>query len=419
MKNITIGYAGISHLGLNSSIAAAEKVTKVIAFDYNKKMINELKLGKTIINEPNLKNKISELKDKIHFTSNIKDLIKCDIVYISQDVPTNNEGESDLSSIEELVQTVNLVIKKETTLVILCQVPPGFTRKIKRPIRKLYYQVETLIFGRAIERATLPERIILGCSDEKHFIDVNLNNFLKSFNCPIISMVYESAELAKTAINIILASQVSVANSLAEICEKFKGDWNEIIPALKLDKRIGHYAYLNPGLGISGGNIERDLRTLSEISKKHKANNIYLESIIQLSNYRKKWVQNIFLKENNINKVCNICVLGLTYKLETDSLKNSPSIELINTFKNVNIKVYDPIVKKINANNEVIFCNSAYEAVKEAEMLFIMLPYQEFKDLKWNKIFSIMKKRIIIDPFRVINSKYNDKNLTLYVLGKK
>ena len=231
-------------------------------------------------------------------------------------------------------------------------------------------------------------------------------------------MIFESAELAKTAINIVLASQVSVANSLAEICEKSEGDWNEIIPALNLDKRIGHYAYLNTGLGISGGNIERDLKTLSEISKKIKANNVYLDSIIKLSNYRKKWAINLFKKENINKKIKNVCVLGLAYKIDTHSTKNSPSIELIKYLKNTKIKVYDPIIKDIKNYKKVLFCKSPYDAIVDADILFLMLPYKEFSDLKTNKIFQLMRGSIVVDPFRLIDIKYNSKNITHHVLGK-
>ena len=416
--DLKIGYAGMSHLGINSSAAAAEKVSKVIAFDKSSKIISELKSGNTIVDEPQLKETIKGLKYKIDYTSEITDLVDCDLVYISKDVPTDESGESNFLDINKLIYEVNEIISKEAILIVLCQVPPGFTRKIKRRFSKLYYQVETLIFGRAVERAKFPERIILGCSDDKHNVEKKLYNFLDCFSCPIIPMIYESAELAKTAINIVLASQVSVANSLAEICENSNGDWNEIIPALNLDKRIGNFAYLSPGLGISGGNIERDLKTLSDISKNINGNNIFLESIIKLSNYRKMWAQKIFFKENFNNNLKNVSILGLSYKLNTNSIKNSPSIELIKSLKDVNFRVYDPIIKEINDFPNVTFSFSPYEAIKDSDILFIMLPYDEFKKLNWEKVFKLMSTNILIDPFRVVSKKAKINKIKHYVLGK-
>ena len=152
INNLKVGYAGMSHLGINSSIAAAEKVDTVIAYDEKKEIITLLNLNDTIVDEPKLKMMMKKFKHKIKYTSNLKDLTDCDIVYISQDVPTDKMGKSNFIKINNLIKKVNKVISETTSLVILCQVPPGFTRQINRTSKKLFYQVETLIFGKAIER---------------------------------------------------------------------------------------------------------------------------------------------------------------------------------------------------------------------------------------------------------------------------
>ena len=159
-------------------------------------------------------------------------------------------------------------MNKKAILVILCQVPPGFCRKINWPKKQLYYQVETLIFGKALERASFPERFIIGTEKKDNKISKVYKNYLKTYKCPILNMSYESAELAKISINIYLISTVTTSNILYEICEKVNANWKDIIPSLQLDRRIGKFAYLRPGLGISGGNLERDLTTLSELQKK-------------------------------------------------------------------------------------------------------------------------------------------------------
>ena len=103
-------------------------------------------------------------------------------------------------------------------------------------------------------------------------------------------MKYESAEFAKIAINTYLSASVTTSNTLAELCEKLGADWSEIIPTLKMDRRIGNYAYLRPGLGISGGNLERDLNNLIKFSKKHKTSNALIKGMILNSHYNKNWV---------------------------------------------------------------------------------------------------------------------------------
>jgi UDPglucose 6-dehydrogenase len=249
MKHPVVGYAGLTHLGLNSAAASASKGFSVVGYHNDSYLIDQLKQGKIHLTEPDLEELIAENMSRLQFSSDHKSLSSCDIVYISVDVPTDDQGVSDLAAIYEMINIVSSVLIENALLVILCQVPPGFTRTLQWPSYQLFYQVETLIFGRAIERACFPERFILGCSDPKKSVDERLLTFLNSFNCQILPMLYESAELAKISINMFLIASVSASNTLAEVCESIGADWNEIVPALRLDKRIGNYAYLSPGLG--------------------------------------------------------------------------------------------------------------------------------------------------------------------------
>ena len=155
-------------------------------------------------------------------------------------------------------------------------------------------------------------------------------------------MRYESAELAKISINFFLVSSVTTANILAEVCEKIGADWNEIVPALQLDKRIGKYAYLKPGLGISGGNLERDLATILKISKEKHTHRSVIKEWIENSKYRKNWLSNCFRNDvlpNFSDGKIDICLLGLAYKENTHSTKNSPSINFILELKDLNVKL--------------------------------------------------------------------------------
>ena len=190
-------------------------------------------------------------------------------------------------------QKLGVLIKKlnkNIPIIILSQVPPGFTRNYYKIKKNLYYQVETLIFGQAIKRALKPERFIIGSNNSSDNLFFKFKKFLDSFKCPILTMKYESAELSKIAINCYLASSVSITNTLVEISSKLNADWNEIVPTLQLDRRIGKYAYLKPGLGISGGNIERDLATIKEIGNSNNTNINLIKTIINLSKYNKDWL---------------------------------------------------------------------------------------------------------------------------------
>ena len=250
--NLIIGYVGLTHLGINYAVASAIKGFNVVCYDDDKNIISSLKKKKIPFYEKNTEKNLKKKFKLFKFTNKINDLKNCDLVFISRDVPTDSNGKSNLLEIKKLIKKIVKIIKTECNLIILCQVPPGFTRSIKWPSNRLFYQVETLIFSNALERALFPERIIIGKSLNK--MNKKYNFFLKKFKCPILEMNYESAELAKISINIFLISSVTSTNILSEISENIGANWLDISNALKLDKRIGKYAYLKPGLGISGGN---------------------------------------------------------------------------------------------------------------------------------------------------------------------
>ena len=208
-------------------------------------MIDRLDKGDLPVVEPDLPELLANNRSRLAFTAEVADLAACDVVYLALDVPTDDAGTSDLTGLDRLLELVIPALGPKATLVVLSQVPPGFTRARLRPGLSLYYQVETLIFGRAMERALHPERFIVGCADPAEPLPPALQAYLQAFGCPILPMRLESAELTKIAINCCLVSSISVANTLAELCEGIGAVWGEIAPALKLDRRIGQHAYLS------------------------------------------------------------------------------------------------------------------------------------------------------------------------------
>ena len=399
-----IGFIGMTHLGIVSSIAAAEKNFNVICYDQDKEKINKLNKSLFEIDEPKLNYYYKKNTKKIKFTNDLKELNSTSLVYLSIDIKTNSSGKSDYTEINEIITKISKNLNKKIILIILCQIAPGFTRKIKWPKNKLFYQVETLIFGKAFERALKPERIIVG-QDATKKLPIKYKKFLTQFKCPLITMNYESAELSKISINLFLISQVMTTNSIVEIAKKIGADWNSIKLALNLDKRIGKKSYLDPGLGISGGNLERDLSTMQTLAHKQRTSSILFQTFESLSKYYKDWCYREFekIRKNNKLKIINVGVLGLAYKNNTNSIKNSPSILLIKKLlkKNIKVIVNDPILKKENISLPVTYENNPEKIIYETDAIFVMLNsknYQKIK-LKYNKI---NKKKYFIDPFSVI-----------------
>ena len=417
-KQLRVGYAGMTHLGTNYAIASASKGFKTTGYDVDETIISELNNGTCKINEPNLHEGMIAHKELLTYTTSLQDLAHCDIVFVSLDVQTDAQGNSDLSQIEQLISSLLPTLKKDAALVILCQVPPSFTRQINWPNTQLFYQVETLVFGNALHRAQHPERLIIGCHSTEKGISPSYLSYLQSFECPILPMRYESAELAKIAINCCLVASISVTNSLSEICEKINADWSEIQPALKLDQRIGEHAYLKPGLGIAGGNLERDLATIVKLAKKYGTDSKVIESFQTNSNHRKQWVLKILHQQlASLLTPPKIAIWGLSYKENTHSIKNSPSVELVNHLRSFNIIAYDPVVKRI-LTPDIEYANSALDAAKDADILVVMTPWDEFKQISLKQVQEVMKGKIIIDPFMTFSNNLEMSSSHYFTLGK-
>ena len=419
-KILNIGFVGLTHLGLNYLAASSEKGFKVVGVDLDENKVDKLKKFDIDYKEPNLKKTILKNKKEIIFSSNLNFLKSCNIVFISQDVFTNSLNKGDFDGLRKLTMQTSKFLNKKAIMVILSQTQPGFTRKINFDGNRLYYQVETLIFGEALKRALNPERIIIGCKSSKSKVNEFFINYLKKFSCPIIKMGYESAELAKISINILLASSITTTNVLARACEKVSADWHEIIPALKLDKRIGKNAYIKPGLGISGGNIERDINSIGEILKKENKTFSIIKVFQKNSLYMKSWVYRVLKKEKILSKKnkFNIGILGLSYKENTNSIKNSPAIYLLKKIRNTKVNVYDPgvILKKIRNCQQA---DNIRSLVNNSNVIILMTPWPEFGNIKNILRKQKSRKIILIDPYRIIDfEKIKNKHFKYFTIGK-
>jgi UDPglucose 6-dehydrogenase len=417
-----IGYAGMTHLGLVSASAATAQGFRTIAFDADAALVSRLKRGELPVNEPGLPELIKRYQHELVFTSDGATLGECDVVYVAVDVPTDDQGQSDLTPIAAMIEYVRPQLAAKALLVILSQVPPGFTRPLPVPADRLYYQVETLVFGRAVERAIKPERFIVGCADPRQALPPALQAFLESFTCPILPMAYESAELAKISINFCLVASIAVANTLAEVCERVGADWSDIAPALKLDKRIGQGAYLSPGLGIAGGNLERDLRTIVQIGEAKKTDVGVVKAWLANSAHRKDWTWQVLwrvLQDHDLtaNPDAKIAVLGLAYKENTHSTKNSPALALLEHLRGMSVRVHDPVVPAAVAP----WTTSAADplaAATGADVLVIATPWPQYRDLPPVELARVMKGRTVLDPYRVLDGRACvAAGLTYHTLG--
>jgi UDPglucose 6-dehydrogenase len=398
-----VGFAGMTHLGINSLVATAARGFRVVGYHDAPTLIAGLDQLRMPVVEPGLDELAVANRERMSFSADARALADCDMVYIAADVPTDDDARSDLTPIMALIDRVTAVMRKDALLVVLCQVPPGFCRSLTHiPHQRLIYQVETLIFGRAVERAMHPERFIVGTNDPSQPLPPAYAEVLSAFGCPILPMRYESAELAKISINFCLVASVTVANTLAEVSEAIGADWSEIVPALKLDKRIGQFAYLAPGLGISGGNLERDLRTIINIGDAKGTDVGVVNAWFANSAYRKDWMWRTL--DAAVGPGARIAVLGLAYKENTHSTKNSPSLQLLSHLGGREVRVHDPVVSASVAPGTT-GCATALECAQGADVLVIATPWPEYKTLAIADLAKAMAGRVILDPYRLLDGK--------------
>lgn len=397
-----IGFAGMTHLGLVSSLAAAAKGCGTIGFDPDADLVARLSRGEFPIDEPGLAEMWSAHRARLRFSSDAADLAACEPIYVAPDVPTGDDGRSDLTPVTRLLGIVGRAATGRTR-VLLSQVPPGFTRALGDS--SIYYQVETLVFGRAFERALEPERFILGCAEPARPLPPAYRDFLERFGCPILPMRYESAELAKIAINCCLAASVTVANSLAELAEGVGADWAEIVPTLRLDRRIGPHAYLTPGLGLSGGNIERDLATVAKLADATGSDAGAIRAMLASSRHRKNWPLLRFgeLVRDRV-KNPQVALWGLAYKENTHSTKNSPALAFLAGLGAATVRAYDPkVAAHPRFHPGIAQAEDPLDACRGADALAILTPWPQFRSVAPKDVAAAMKGRVLLDPYRMLD----------------
>ena len=394
-----IGFIGISHLSLNYASASLLRGHQVVFYD-SKDKIDNYQRNRLNIYEPKLENIFKKYKSKIKFSKDFEEANKSNLNFVALDIVTNHKNKVDYKPLDRLINNFLKCSQKKNPLIIMSQVEVGYTRKIQYPINLLYHYVETLIFGKAVDRAHKPERIIIGKFNKSQKINKIFGYYLSEFNCPLIEMRYEESELTKGFINTYLASQLITTNNLNELAKIYNCDWGIIKKSLQLDKRIGAFAYLEPGLGISGGNIERDLKTLLDKKKSFKINYQYFENLIDQSTHFKKWIQRE-IKKLKISKPV-IGLLGVTYKEDSLSVKNAPSLNFLKSNKD-DFYIHDFQFKNINIEKKFSdqFRNILF-ILNKCNIIIILHSHDSYLNLNFKRYKNI---KFILDPFRYIKKR--------------
>lgn len=428
--NITI--IGVGYVGLVSGACFAEIGHNVTCLDINKSKINSLKKSKVPFYEPGLSEIISKniKRNKIHFTTSYKKSCKNNLIFICVDTPDDGNGVPNLNSIKNVMRSLSSSIYKDTLIVTKSTVPIGVNRSLEALIRKLISNdslnisiasnPEFLREGSAIDDFMSPERLIVGYNEDKDFKKIkNLYTSLKLNENQIIGMSLESAELTKYAANVFLATKISFINEISQIAEKSGASIDQVKAGIGSDSRIGS-KFLNSGIGYGGSCFPKDVNALINTKKYFKLGRGIIESTKSVNdaqlNYFYKKIKNRYGKDLK-NK--NIAIWGLTFKPETDDLRESVAIKLINML-HLDVKylnLYDPMCKKSELKNQLKLIknyklhSNKYSALKNTTILIICTEWEEFKNVNLNNLqhLNIFDGRNIFnkDELNLLGIEYN------------
>ena len=406
-----ISVIGCGYVGLVSGVCFADSGHAVTCIDNDNKKIQLLKDNQVPIYEPGLDELLlKNIKgNNLHFELNIDENIKdSEIVIIAVGTPTDENGEADLTFVRQCANEIAEFISPNTLVIVKSTVPVGTCDEIEDIINEkcahsefsVISNPEFLREGNAIYDFMNPDRIVIGIKDQNHkkrIIDLytNISNEDK-----ILFTSRRSSELIKYASNSMLAMRIIFINEIADLCEKIGADVTDIAKGIGLDKRIGPH-FLEPGPGFGGSCFPKDARALIESGKKFDAPQTLLESVILGNENRKKNISKKILDKLDGQYENQIGILGVTFKAETDDMREAPSLIIIPDLQDngMNVSVYDPEGEEEASKliENVNWKQTAYEAAEDVDCLVILTDWKEFKDLDLIKLKDKMKRPLIYD----------------------
>jgi UDPglucose 6-dehydrogenase len=414
---------GTGYVGLVSGVCFSDLGNDVVCVDKDENKINKLKKGIIPIYEPGLEELVQKnFKNKrLKFSTDVNDSVKkSDIVFICVGTPTKkNSSEADLSQIYSAANEISKSINKFKIIITKSTVPVTtgdniqkiFSKKVDKNKFSVVSNPEFLREGEAIRDFIYPDRVVVGSNDKRSMrILKNLYSPLISKGAKFISTNRRAAELIKYASNAFLATKITFINEIANLCEKTGIDVEDISIGIGLDKRIGS-RFLRAGPAYGGYCFPIDTKAIVSTAKKFNTNLSIIKSVINSNSLRSKLLLKKVSEILN-NKIRNkkICFLGVTFKANTDDMRDSSSLEMIPYLskKGAKIKYYDPTGFKNDFNNlkNVNFSNSISDAVKGSDLVILHTEWNDFKSINFKKMrpsknLKIYDMRNIISPSKI------------------
>ena len=430
--NITI--LGTGYVGLVSGTCFSEFGFDVCCVDKDKDKINNLKNDIIPIYEPGLQNLVKKNKNsgRLSFSNEIdQNIKKADIVFIAVGTPSRRgDGHADLTYVYEAAEKIAKNLDGYTVIVNKSTVPVGTGAEVKNIIKKInpdaLFDVvsnpEFLREGNAIEDFMRPDRVVVGIETEKakQLMSI-IYKPLYLIETPILFTDLNTAELIKYSANAFLAVKISYINQMSDLCEKVGADVHDVAKGIGLDKRIGS-KFLHPGPGYGGSCFPKDTKAITATANKFKTNLTVIKSVIKSNENRSSlMLKRVFdILKNKVNNK-NICFLGVTFKANTDDMRDSSSLTMIPALikKGAKINYFDPTGEKSDFKkfNNVTFSNNIKDAIKKSDLIIIHTEWNDFKTINFKK--DVKNKKFSIFDMRNIYSanKMKDQKIKYFSIG--
>ena len=430
---------GTGYVGLVSGTCFSEMGVDVTCVDVDRKKIDKLQQGIIPIYEPGLEELVCKNVNagRLHFTTDLREILdEVEVVFSAVGTPPDEDGSADLKYVLEVARSVGQNMKKYLVIVTKSTVPVGTALKVKNAIQEeldrrgvnIEFDVasnpEFLKEGAAVHDFMSPDRVVVGVANEraKEIMSRLYKPFILSGDRMIFTDI-PSAEMIKYAANSMLATRISFMNDMANLCELVGADINMVRKGIGTDSRIGK-KFLYAGCGYGGSCFPKDVKALIKTAEQNGYEMQVLKAVENVNEKQKSILFDKFMKHfAGEVKGKIVAMWGLSFKPETDDMREAPALVLIDLLLNagVCVKVYDPIAMdecKRRIGDKVIYCKDMYDATVDADTLMLVTEWKEFRMPSWNVLKKVMRGYVVVDGRNIYDRKELKENgFNYYKIG--
>ena len=409
MKQYNIVVAGTGYVGLVTGVCLAEKGHRVTCVDVNQEKIDYMKKGKSPIYEKDLEELMAKNKERLNYTTDSFSAYKqADVIFIGVGTPEKKDGSANLKYVYEVGKEIAQSVEKDCIIVLKSTVPIGTNKKIEKFINdntkngvkvELVSNPEFLSQGTAVHDTLHAQRIVIGVKSKN--AEKIMREIYEAFGIEYVITDRESAEMIKYASNDFLALKISYINEIANLCEIVGANITDVARGMGLDNRIGN-KFLNAGIGYGGSCFPKDTKALNWLGNYYDYELKTIKAAIEVNENQKIKLIKKARKYYDSFDGLNVAVLGLSFKPNTDDLRDAPSLDCIPILLDdgAKIKAYDPVAennyKKIYPT-EIEYCKSLEDTLKDTDICFIFTEWDFVKNMDTELFEKLMKKPIVLD----------------------